>query len=148
MILRYSISSPQLVLAFWYADSRHIKSEKKHWGEDRQVFKELMKNKNREESFVKENFGSWRISFIYRGVVTGGRGAGGPWPPHFSFWTKQGPIFSVSVTGSQKLYGPEISQFLPCILQVLDNLRQLFIFSNCIGEMEHFTLDLLKRFGT
>ena len=30
----------------------------------------------------------------------------------------------------QKLHGPEISPFLPCILQFLDNLRRLFIFSN------------------
>ena len=29
----------------------------------------------------------------------------------------------------QKLSGPEISQFLPCMLQFLDNLLWLFIFS-------------------
>ena len=33
-------------------------------------------------------------------------------------------------TGAQKLYGSETSRFLPCMLQCLDNLRQLFIFSN------------------
>ena len=38
-------------------------------------------------------------------------------------------------TDVQKLYGPEISQFLPCMLC----LRELSIFSNYIGEIEHFT---------
>ena len=28
------------------------------------------------------------------------------------------------------------------MLQVFDNLRQLFIFSNYIAEIDHFTLDL------
>ena len=42
--------------------------------------------------------------------------------------------------GIQKLYEREISKFLPCVLQVLENLRQLFIFSNYIGEIDHFTL--------
>ena len=31
-------------------------------------------------------------------------------------------------TGVQKLYGPEISRFLPCMIQVLDNLQQLLNF--------------------
>ena len=31
-------------------------------------------------------------------------------------------------THVQKLYGPEISQYLPCLLQILNQLRQLFIF--------------------
>ena len=31
-----------------------------------------------------------------------------------------------------KLYEPEMSQFLPCLLQVLDKLRQLFTFSNMV----------------
>ena len=30
------------------------------------------------------------------------------------------------------------------MLQFLDNLRRFFIFSNCIGEINHFTLDFLK----
>ena len=30
----------------------------------------------------------------------------------------------------QKLDGPEISRFLPCKLEVLNNLRQLFFFSS------------------
>ena len=45
----------------------------------------------------------------------------------------------------QKLCGREISKFLPCVLQVLENLQHLFIFSNYIGKIDHFTLDLLKR---
>ena len=34
------------------------------------------------------------------------------------------------LTGAQKLYEPEISRFSPCMLQVLDNIRRLLIFSN------------------
>ena len=53
------------------------------------------------------------------------------------------------LTGVQKLYGSDISSFLPCMLQFLDNLRRLFIFFfNYIGEIDHFTLNLLKRFDT
>ena len=52
------------------------------------------------------------------------------------------------LTDVQKLLGPEISQFLPCMLQFLDNLWRLIIFSNYIGEINHFTLDLLKRSNT
>ena len=44
-------------------------------------------------------------------------------------------------TGVQKLYGPEISWFLSCMLQFLANLRWLFIICNYIGETDHFTLD-------
>ena len=74
--------------------------------------------------------------------------------PHFNFRTKQGPIASVSkitdiaFTGIEKLNGPEISRFLPCMLQFLDNVRRLSIFSNYIGKIDHFTLDLLKRSDT
>ena len=50
--------------------------------------------------------------------------------------------------GVQKLYGPEISWFLPCVLQFLDNLWQLFIFSNYLSEIDHFKLGLLKRSDT
>ena len=48
----------------------------------------------------------------------------------------------------QKLCGPRISQFLPCMPQFLDNLWRLFICSNYIGEEDHFTLEPLKRFDT
>ena len=51
-------------------------------------------------------------------------------------------------TDAQKLYGSEILQFLPCVLQFLDNLWWPFSISNCIGEIDHFTLDLLKRSDT
>ena len=37
-----------------------------------------------------------------------------------------------------------MSQFLPFMLQFLDNLWRLFIFSSYIGEIDHFTLDLTK----
>ena len=87
----------------------------------------------------------------YRGVATGGL-----------VWTFFGPnselnkvqqfLFQTSgillLTGVQKLCGPEISRFLPCILQFLDNLWWLFIFSNYTWEIDHFTLDLLRRFDT
>ena len=51
-------------------------------------------------------------------------------------------------TDVQKLYVPEISQFLPCKLQFLDNLWRLSIFSNYKVEEDHFTFDLLRRFDT
>ena len=44
----------------------------------------------------------------------------------FQFQTSEILIF----TGVQKLYGTEISRFLPCMLQFLANLRRTFIFSN------------------
>ena len=87
--------------------------------------------------------------------VTWGRGATGPSPPpppphtHFNFRTKKGLTVSVpnirdiSFAGIQKLYELKIS-YLPCMLQFLDNLRQLFIFFNYIEEIDTFTLDLLK----
>ena len=33
------------------------------------------------------------------------------------------------LTGVQKLYGPDISSFLPCMLQFLDNLRKVILQS-------------------
>ena len=48
----------------------------------------------------------------------------------------------------QKLYGPEISRLLPRMLQFFENFWQLFIFSNYIREIDHFTLELLKRSDT
>ena len=62
----------------------------------------------------------------------------------FSFKHKRYCFFM----GVQKLYEPEISRFLPCMLQFLENLHWLFIFFNCIREIDHFMLDLLKRFDT
>ena len=37
-------------------------------------------------------------------------------------------------TRAQKLYGPEISRYSPCMLQFLGNIRRLLIFSNYIEE--------------
>ena len=72
-----------------------------------------------------------------------GRSGEKPWFPHFNFRTKQGPkIFQFQTsgillfTGAQKIYRPEISRFLPCMLHFLDNLRRFFIFSNCIREKD------------
>ena len=42
-----------------------------------------------------------------------------------------------------QVFRPELSRFLPHLLQFLDNLRRPLIFSNYIGEVDHFTLDLL-----
>ena len=42
----------------------------------------------------------------------------------------------------------QISRFLLCMLQFLDNLRRHFIFSNYIWEIYHFKLDLLNRPNT
>ena len=90
----------------------------------------------------------------------GGGGAGGPGPPsppptptsisepnkvqqlHFQ------KSWILLFTGIQKLYGQEISRLLLCMLQFMDNLRLLFIFSNYIREIDHFTLDLLKTSDT
>ena len=44
------------------------------------------------------------------------------------------------------LYGPEISQYVPCMLQFSDNLWRFFIYYNYIAEIANFTLDLLKNF--
>ena len=57
-------------------------------------------------------------------------------------------IRDIAFTGVQKLCGPGISRFLPYILQFLDNLRLLFIFSYYKGQIDHFTLDLLKNSDT
>ena len=60
---------------------------------------------------------------------------------HFNLRIKKGPAVLVSkirillFKGVQKFYGPEILRFLLCMLQFLDNLRQVCIFSNCIREI-------------
>ena len=47
--------------------------------------------------------------------------------------------------GVKKLYGPENSGLLQCMLKFLDNLR----FFNYKGEIiDHFMLDVLRRSGT
>ena len=84
------------------------------------------------------------------------KGAGRPQPPspsptliskpkkfqQFQFQTSGILLFTVV----QKLYEHEISEFLPCMSQGLDNLRQLLFFSNYVGKIDHFMLDLLKSF--
>ena len=87
------------------------------------------------------------LHVLIRGVATKGRHS----PPtsipepnnvqKLYFHTSEILLF----TDVQKLFGPEISQFLPCMLQCWDNLCRLFIFSNYIREIDHFTLDLLER---
>ena len=73
---------------------------------------------------------------------------------HFNFRTKQSPKVTISNIRDIAFYRcSEIiqtrnSHFLPYMLQFLDNLWWLFIFSNYIGEADHFTLDLLKRSDT
>ena len=52
-------------------------------------------------------------------------------------------------TDVQKLYGSEIPQFLPCMLQFLDNIWRLFFTNNIVGpsgKVRYLTLDLLKNF--
>ena len=88
-------------------------------------------------------------SFNVRGVATGrarGHAPNSISEPNkvhkFQFQTLGILLF----TNVQKLYGPEVSIFT--ILQFLDNLWQLFIFSNYIGKIAHFTLNPLKRSNT
>ena len=64
---------------------------------------------------------------------------------HINFRSNKGPIVSVGV---QKLYGPEISLFLPCMLQFLDDSRWLFFFSNYTRGINYVMLDFLKRSDT
>ena len=89
---------------------------------------------------------------VFRGVATGGnRGSQPPPPPTSVLEPNKVQLFKFQISRIllfmcvQKLCGREISKFLPCVLQVLENLQHLFIFSNYIGKIDHFTLDLLKR---
>ena len=50
----------------------------------------------------------------------------------FQFQTLKILLFTL-FTGAQKLCGPEISRFSPYMLQFLDNIQWLLIFSNNIG---------------
>ena len=54
------------------------------------------------------------------------------------------PLGTEEGAGGGVVGGPKISQLLPCMLQFLDNLCRIFIFSTYIGEIDHFMLDLLK----
>ena len=64
------------------------------------------------------------------------------------YWSTGGGHGILPFMDVQKLYGPEISQFLLCMPQFCDNLWWLFIFSNYIGEIDHLTLGLLKKSDT
>ena len=99
--------------------------------------------------------------FSNRGIANGGGGRGGegdhapaPLHPTSIFELNKVQNFHIQTFGIlffmdvQKLYGPRISQFLPCMLQFLDNLWRLFICSSYIGEEDHFTLEPLKGFDT
>ena len=88
------------------------------------------------------------LHVLIRGVATKGRHS----PPTSIPEPNKSQKFHFHTSGIlhftdvQKLFGPEISQFLPGMLQCLDNLWRLFIFSNYyIREIDHFTLDLLER---
>ena len=102
------------------------------------------------------------VIIIFHGLTrrkaTGG--PGGPWPPpspstisiselskiqHFQFQTSAILLF---LDVQKFYYWPEISQFLPFMLQFLDNLLRLFIFSNKISETDYFSRDLLNRSNT
>lgn len=91
---------------------------------------------------------SWHFPFLNE-YATGG-GQGGHDPPHFNFRIKQGPkasfsnIRNIAFSGCSETYGPKISKFLPCLLQFLDTLWGVFIFSNYVWEINHLMLDLLK----
>ena len=99
--------------------------------------------------------------FSNRGIANGGGGRGGegdhapaPLHPTSIFELNKVQNFHIQTLGIlffmdvQKLCGPRISQFLPCMPQFLDNLWRLFICSNYIGEEDHFTLEPLKGFDT
>ena len=80
---------------------------------------------------------------IIRDVATrgmGGEGAQGPWSLFFNYRTNKVQAFQFQTSGIllftnvQKLHGPEISQFLPCMLQFLDNLGALPFFLSTQGN--------------
>ena len=72
------------------------------------------------------------------GVSIGGRGSGGLgglWPPTSIFKPSKVQQFQFQMSGIQlfigvqKLYGPEISRLLQCMLQFLDNLLMFFLIT-------------------
>ena len=87
-----------------------------------------------------------------RDIASGGWGWHGPPTSIFEPKKVQQFQFQTSETllsvGAQNLYGPEISQISPCTRQFLDNIQRLLIFSNNTGEIDHFSLDFLKRSNT
>ena len=73
---------------------------------------------------------------------------------HCHFRTKQGP--TVSVLNIRNIGLNRCSDIIWAInftiftmyATILENLQWLFIFSNYMGKIDHFTLDLLKRWDT
>ena len=67
----------------------------------------------------------------------GTRGRYGPLTSSFEPKKDQHFQFQISeilpFTSFQKLYRPNISRFLPCMLQFLDNIHRLLICSNYTG---------------
>ena len=57
-------------------------------------------------------------------------------------------IRDIAFCGCSEIIQTRNSTILPCLLQIIDKLRRLFIFSNYIGQIDHFTLELLKRSDT
>ena len=100
-------------------------------------------------NFIKKE----TATYVFSGAQPlGGTGVHSPLPPPTSVLEpNKVQLFKFQISRIllfmcvQKLCGREISKFLPCVLQVLENLQHLFIFSNYIGKIDHFTLDLLKR---
>ena len=84
-------------------------------------------------------------------VGSGGQGCHAP-PSIFEQNQVQQFQFQTSeillLTAVQKLYGPKISRFSPCVLQFFGNILRSLIFSNYIGEKDQFTLVFLKRSDT
>ena len=107
--------------------------------------------KSKQKTFLRYS----HFTITRRGVATGGRERGGGHGcPTLIFEPKSVEQFQFKTseillsTGAQKLYGPEISQISPCMLQFLDNIQQFLIFSNYTGKIDHFSLDFLKRSNT
>ena len=100
-------------------------------------------------------------SLLINGVATGwggggGRGAGdrGSLPSHFNFRTKQGPTVSVLIITDVAFYGcSEIMRtrnftIFSAHAKMFWQFTTSFHFSNCLREIHHFTLELLKRSNT
>ena len=106
-----------------------------------------MHQNTRYQTICSKSGDGWCTKYLLALFPFSLKGPGGTMPPppptsisepnkvqQFQFQTPVILLF----TGVQNLHGLEISQFSPCLLQVLDNLRKLFIFSNYIGEIDHF----------
>ena len=76
---------------------------------------------------------------------------GGSIPPYFNFQTKKGPIISVSNIRNISFYVcseiMRIRNFTIFTVSALifGQFTVVFSFSNYTGEIDHFTLDLLKK---